>query len=471
MDRELAPHWLRLPTRIIALLGMLAAFVLVPAQLAAAQTENCVPDPETGCFNGTIRTSDGEPAVGVQITAEGPQGTLETETGDTGRWSIAISEPGEYTVTLDEDTLPEGETLRDPDRNPQTTTANLQSSTAVGFPLGPPSSAPAPTATDDDGDDGDDGATTDPAPDDEVGAPAEVRGTSGATRVLQYAVSGVIFGLLLALASVGLSLIFGTTGLSNFSHGELVTLGGITAYITVQWFGFPLWQAGLMAIVIGALMGYVQNTVLWKPLRKRGVGITQQMIVTIGLAMALQYTYLLVAGDYPLRIVQTNPQIYNFGPIRMTEYTLISVILAVVLLAAVAYVLLFTRIGRATRAVSDNPALAAASGIKVESVIRLVWISGASLAALGGMLMGLYLNSTRWNMGALLLLLMFAAVTLGGLGAALGALAGSIVIGLVVEMSPLIMPNDMRYASALIILILVLLIRPQGILGRAERVG
>jgi branched-chain amino acid transport system permease protein len=100
-----------------------------------------------------------------------------------------------------------------------------------------------------------------------------------------------------------------------------------------------------------------------------------------------------------------------------------------------------------------------------------VWIIGASLAALGGVLIGLYFNVTSWNMGGTILLLMFAAVTLGGLGTAFGALVGSIVIGLVSEMSSLVIPSDLRYAGALLILILVLLVRPQGILGRAERIG
>mgnify|MGYP003780940343 CR=1 FL=1 len=116
-------------------------------------------------------------------------------------------------------------------------------------------------------------------------------------------------------------------------------------------------------------------------------------------------------------------------------------------------------------------ALASASGIGVEQIIRLVWTLGAGLAALGGVLIALYFNSTSWNMGGTILLLMFAAVTLGGLGTAYGALAGSIVIGLVAEMSSLLIPSDMRYAGALLILIFVLLVRPQGILGRAERIG
>ncbi len=481
MDSARVPRSLGRVASALALFAIVLLLSLVPTS-ASGQAQGCVPDTETGCINGTIRTADGEPAQGITITADGPGGEQSAETNERGQWSIAVTEAGDYTVQLDEDTLPEGETLAAPDNNPQTVAVNLRSTRPAPFILGPPSSSPDSTpdaqeTTEDAGDEGgDDGGAPgtedqDPAADDEVGVAPEVAGASGSNRIIQYVASGIIFGLILAMASVGLSLIYGTTGLSNFSHGDLVTLGGVTAYIGVQWLGFSLWQAGIIAVAVGALMGYVQNTVLWAPLRRRGVGITQQMIVTIGLSMALQYTFLLTAGDYPLRIIQTNPRIFNIGPIRMTEYTLASVIIAIIVLSLVTYVLLFTRIGRATRAVSDNPALAAASGIKVESVVRMVWITGASLAALGGTMMGLYLNSTRWNMGAVLLLLMFAAVTLGGLGAAMGAIAGSFVIGLVVEMSPLILPNDLRYASALVILILVLLIRPQGILGRAERVG
>jgi branched-chain amino acid transport system permease protein len=187
--------------------------------------------------------------------------------------------------------------------------------------------------------------------------------------------------------------------------------------------------------------------------------------------MALQYIVQFFFGGGPLRIVTATPTAVDLGPVSLTRQTLISVVIAVVTLAAVAYFLLATRAGQATRAVSDNPALAAASGITVDRVIRLVWTLGAGLAGLGGVLLGLYLGATRWNTGGALLLLMFAAVTLGGLGAAFGALAGSIVIGLVVELSSLWIPSDMRYGAALVILILVLLLRPQGILGRATRIG
>ncbi|ACQ80454.1 inner-membrane translocator [Beutenbergia cavernae DSM 12333] len=462
---------------VVAVTLALAVLALlnVSAGPAAAQPAGCVPDAETACITGTIRTEAGEGAAGIVITVTGGPEELTATTGDDGRWAVAITEAGEYVVELDTATLPAGETLRDPGANPRTVTANLGSTVAAAFPLGPPTGGGEPTeAATDEGED--DQTTAPPAGSGDEGGVTESAETAASggdlgTRVLQLTLSGLVFGLLLALASVGLSLIYGTTGLSNFSHGELVTLGGIVAYIAAQWWGLSLFLAGLVAVVVGAIMGYAQNAVLWAPLRRRGVGITQQMIVTIGLAVALQYALHLIVGGNPLRISTANPPIIDLGPVRITQTSAISVGIAVVVLAAMAYVLLATRVGRATRAVSDNPALASASGIDVESIVRGVWVTGAALAALGGTLLGLYLNATRWNTGTTLLLLMFAAVTLGGLGAAMGALVGSIAIGLVVELSTLVLPSDMRYASALVILILVLLFRPQGILGRAERVG
>jgi branched-chain amino acid transport system permease protein len=127
-------------------------------------------------------------------------------------------------------------------------------------------------------------------------------------------------------------------------------------------------------------------------------------------------------------------------------------------------------LGRATRAVSDNPGLAEASGIDTERVVQVVWVLGSALAAISGVMLGLY-RQVSWLMGFELLLLMFAAVVLGGLGSAYGALIGSFIIGMLVEISSLVLPADLKYASALLVLILMLVIRPQGILGKRERVG
>ena len=127
-------------------------------------------------------------------------------------------------------------------------------------------------------------------------------------------------------------------------------------------------------------------------------------------------------------------------------------------------------IGKATRAVSDNPALASASGIDVERVIQVVWVAGGVLAGLSGILLALS-QQVSFQLGFQVLLLVFAAVTLGGLGTAFGALAGSMVVGLFINLSTLIIPSELKNVGALGILIVILLVRPQGLLGRAERVG
>jgi len=456
---------------LVVLLLSLVLTMLVAPFAGATTGEQCSPDASTACIQGRIRTAAGDPAVGVKLSVEGQGFTGEAITDDDGRWSVAVTEDGDYAVTLDVATLPAGESLRNPGDNPRTVTAKLGTAAATLFPLGSGGgSAPSPTP-------GDPASPTDPgtaAPggDAEAGVDSSARpGSITFPRVAQQFTSGIIFGLLLALASVGLSLIYGTTGLSSFSHGEQVTLGALAAYIFAQMLHLPLLVAGILAVLVGAASGWVQDAGLWKPLRKRGMGPVQLMIITIGLSMALQYSYQFFLGAGRLRISIATPTSVNLGGVIITHQSLLSTAIALLALGGVAYFLKGTWTGRATRAVSDNPALAAASGINVERIIRLVWVMGAGLAALGGVLIGLYFNVTSWNMGGTILLLMFAAVTLGGLGTAFGALAGSIVIGLVSEMSSLVIPSDLRYAGALLILILVLLVRPQGILGRAERIG
>ena len=271
---------------------------------------------------------------------------------------------------------------------------------------------------------------------------------------------------------MGLSLIYGTTGLSNFAHAEQVTLGGILGYYLINQGGLTLLVGGVLVVAICAFTGWFQDRILWQPLRRRGLGLTQLMIITIGLSLALQYTYQFFVGARTVRVVQDNPSVSTFGPVTITHQSMVAMGISVVVLAVVGYALLRTRIGRATRAVSDNPALASASGIDTDKVIRLVWTVAMGLAGLSGLLYALVTNGIKWDTGLQILLLLFAAVTLGGLGTAFGALVGALIIGLVVEISPVLgMPGDFKYATALLILILLLLVRPQGLLGKPQRVG
>lgn len=460
------PVRVRSLVRTIAVAAACAGAGLVAGPAAADVVPGpCTPGPATGCVVGTFRTAAREPAPGVQVEVTGPGGTATATTDEEGRWSVAVTEPGQYTVTVDVATLPAGEQLRDRATTSKTVDVTLGAQAGALFPLGPPAAPAAPTGPTSSSPD----ATQEAAPADDA-VPGDVAASTG-DKVVQQLANGLVFGLLLALASVGLSLVHGTTGLSSFSHGEQVTLGAIIAYVGVRILDLPLTVATLLAVAAGAASGWLQDAGIWRPLRRRRIGLTQQMIVTIGLAMALQYTFQMFLGGERRRIQTGSSSPVRIGPAVLSQQTLVSAAIALAVLAAVAAFLLFTRTGRATRAVSDNPALAAASGIGVERVIRTVWTGSAALAALGGVLTGLYFQATTWNMGATVLLLMFAAVTLGGLGTAFGALAGSLVIGVVSETASLVVPSDLRFAGALVILILVLLVRPQGILGRRERIG
>jgi branched-chain amino acid transport system permease protein len=196
------------------------------------------------------------------------------------------------------------------------------------------------------------------------------------------------------------------------------------------------------------------------------------MIVSIGLAILMRYFFLYIFGGAArsLNVGSWLAQIVALGPVRYRVLDLVSMGICIVAIVGVGFWLLRTRIGKATRAVADNPALASASGIDVERVIRIVWVAGAALAGLAGVLLGGFQQVT-FSMGQQILLLIFAAVTLGGLGTAFGALVGAIIVGLLVEMSVLVLPTEIRSVAALAILIIVLLVRPQGILGRRERIG
>jgi branched-subunit amino acid ABC-type transport system permease component len=290
-------------------------------------------------------------------------------------------------------------------------------------------------------------------------------------QILDRLFLGLNFGLLLALVAIGLSLVFGTTGLSNFAHAELVAFGAIMALVFGVFLEWPLPLALIVALVLSVGFGWLNDAALWKPLRKRGVGLIPLMIVSIGLSLAVRYLYQFFIGGETRQLPFATTTALNTGVLGLSWVDVASMLIAIVVLLAVAYFLLRTRLGKATRAVSDNPALAAASGIDVDRVIRIVWLMAGGLAGLAGILWAYFRPGVSWDMGFQILLLTFAAVVLGGLGTAFGALLGAIIVGVFVEMSTLVIAADMKYVGALVILILVLLLRPQGILGRKERIG
>jgi branched-chain amino acid transport system permease protein len=428
-----------LPSRALAvvLAGFFAvALLLGLANPAAAATDDGEDYPFA--VSGNVRAA-GEPVEGATVTVTGGDFTAEAETAKNGSFRIGVpTKEGTWTIELDEKSLPKDVTVPDDFAFEEEFEFGATSTVTRNFTLGA----------------------------------AERTTTSFWDQLLSRTVNGLNFGLMLALAAIGLSLVFGTTGLSNFAHGEMVTFGALVALLFSAGVGLPIWIAIPIAVILSALFGLGMDAGIWRPLRRRGIGTVQLMIVSIGLSLALRYVFQMMIGGGTQQLPGGATQIIpGLGPIRLTVTDLISMAISIVVIAAFAWWLMKTRIGRATRAVSDNPSLAAASGIDVDSVVRVVWVVAAALAGLSGVLWAYFRPGIKWDMGTSVLLLMFAAVTLGGLGTAFGALVGSIIVGLLVEVSTLWIPSDLKYVGALVVLIVILLFRPQGILGRRERIG
>lgn len=418
----------------VVFVTLLAAFTMATFSVGSAHADE-VGTEYTFTLSGNAQFN-GAPLKGVAIAVSGNGYKADTVTDAQGKWSIGVPEKSTYKVTLDENTLPEGVIVAT-GGNVIDAEFGLTDRRSVNFFLGQ----------------------------------GKRDTVSFFDQFVNRFFNGLNFGLLLALAAIGVSLIYGTTGLSNFAHAELITFGALMTLVFSVNFGLPVWLAILIAVALSGVLGFSLDVVLWKPLRRKGVAIIPLMIVSIGLSLALRYLYQFFFGGSTSQLPGAGTADFKFGAISLSPIDLVSMAVSIVVLLAVGYFLLRTRIGKATRAVSDNPSLASASGIDVDNVIRIVWIVGAALAGLSGVLWAYFRPGVTWDMGFQMLLLVFAAVTLGGLGTAFGALVGSLIVGLFVELSTLFIPSDMKIVGALVILILVLLFRPQGILGRKERIG
>ena len=424
--------------RILAVLGVLfATFVALVAMASPAAAEGQAVGGKLENRVEGVKT----PVAGVEIAVvgDGFQGTATSDAD--GVWRVELPALGNYDVTINVETLPEGVALTEEDKV-----------TIEQVPVKPPLFGGLKTVT---FPLGQSTATT----------------TSLWEQTAQLTVSGLQFGLLIALGALGLSIIYGTTGLVNFAHGEIITFGALATWTLNAGFGLPFIVAAIGGLLLSAAFGWLNNAALWRPLRKRGTGLIAMMIVSIGLAIFLRNLYQFFAGAEKKSYTEFAGMAgLSLGPVSITPTDIAVIIISRVALIATVLVLSKSRLGKATRAVSDNPSLAAGAGINVERVITFVWVIGAALAGLGGILLG-FTQQVSFQMGFQILLLVFAAVTLGGLGTISGAIFGSLVVGLFIQLTTLIIPTELKNVGALLVLIIILLVRPYGLLGRRERVG
>ena len=381
------------------------------------------------------------PVEGVTINVLKADGTPigEAVTGKDGLCTISVPSRDDYVIELNLSTLPDGLTLIDAEKQKVSVNRDLFTTNTkrVTFFTGESANA----------------------------------GASASERILQRLSDGIRLGLVIAMCSVGLSLVFGTTGLTNFAHGEMVTFGGLVAFYFNVILEIPILISGPVVILMGGLFGLLLNWGIFARLTKRGVTLLSQLVVTVGLSLMLRNIYLFQFGGRTKQLSSYSKQVnLEIGPIGITPRDLTTAILGVIILVSVALFLQRSRLGKAIRAVSDNVQLASATGIDTRKVIKIVWFAGGALAATGGIFRGLD-EQVSFSMGSDLLFLMFAGITLGGLGSAFGALIGGFFIGIFVEMSSLYFPSELKVAPALFILIVMLVVRPQGLLGKSQRVG
>ncbi len=294
-------------------------------------------------------------------------------------------------------------------------------------------------------------------------------------RLLSLAASGVMLGGILALGAVGLTLVYGILRFGNFAHGDLMTVGAYAALVVMAFlpagpplapfsFGWEFLIALLVAMPITGIVALAADRLIYRPLRRRrssavmvamaslGVAFFVRSIIYLGWGSDFKFYY---QGRIPMAIqlpygVQIRPdQLFTFG-------------LALILVVLVYLLLQKTKIGKAMRATADNPTLARVSGIATDRVIFWTWMIGGALAGASGVMLGLN-SQVRPEMGWLVLLPLFAAVILGSIGNPYGALVGALTIGIIREVSSAFLNPTYGPGVAFLVMIIILLVRPQGI--------
>lgn len=290
---------------------------------------------------------------------------------------------------------------------------------------------------------------------------------------LQLAANGLVIGSIIAIAALGVSLIYGILRLVNFAYGDVMTFGAFMAVLVNIRLDQSMIVATAVAMAATVVLSVGLEGALWRPLRARRAGFMSMFLASIGLALVLRQLIFLVAGPQS-RAYDVDPyKVYVLGSVRLSGSQGVAIVVAAVAIVLVGLLLGGTSVGRTMRAVADDRALAAVAGVNTRRVVVLTWILAGLVAGLAGVLAALVQTSFDPNFGFALLLPIFAAVILGGIGSAYGALLGGVVLGLATELStwpgfhggvnPVYKP-----VVAFVVLIAVLLVRPQGLLGRAR---
>lgn len=297
-----------------------------------------------------------------------------------------------------------------------------------------------------------------------MGAGADDRRGRGEGALIDHlvdlTVTGALVASLLALAAVGLSLSFGVARFANVSHPDFMMLGAYATLVYNVHLGWPFWMAAALGIATALVLGVA---VAWLAFDILPVsGNVQLLVVSIGVSFVLRHVVLLIFGANPTQFAVPLQRPWVWGPIRLTVNQMATLIVAGVLVLATHLMLSRTRLGRVLRAMADNPSLAEVTGVDTRRARLAMWAIAVLLGAVAGILFGLNL-ALQPNMGWDLIIPIFAAAVLGGIGSPYGALAGALTLGLALEWSTLVMPFQYKEMVAFAVMALCLLVRPRGL--------
>jgi branched-chain amino acid transport system permease protein len=320
-------------------------------------------------------------------------------------------------------------------------------------------------------------------------APLEFLGSP----LLGYLANGLVYSSIIVLAGIGLSLVYSIAGFANFAHGDTMTVGAYASYVAFGFvgaigsgvLGLPIgfFVALVLGMAVAAAVAFATELVVYRPMDTDRIGL---LITSIGVAFVYRAAVRMRFGtdfrQYDIQVLRPIEWLVPYG-VRITLHDVAIVVSAVVLVAGLHALLQYTDFGRKMRAMADNPELARVSGIRTARVKLWTWVIGAGLAGAGGAFLGLY-NQFTPRMGFSVLLVVFAAVILGGIGSVYGAMLGGVLIGMTNQLMPVLprvgefvpllpdafgVPIGIEYADAVsfVIMVAVLIVRPNGIAGEA----
>lgn len=288
------------------------------------------------------------------------------------------------------------------------------------------------------------------------------------SQFLQQVINGLSLGSIYALIALGYTMVYGIIKLINFAHGDIYMLGAYVAFITTTYFGFSFFPAMIASMVVCGILGVLIERIAYKPLRH--ATRIAALITAIGVSYVLEYTTQYVMGSevktYPTLLSNAS---FSLGPVTISMQQVYIFTITIVLMIALQLIIKKTKMGRAMRAVSVDEDAAKLMGINVDTTISFTFLLGSSLAGVAGILVGIYYNSIDPLMGMVPGLKAFIAAVFGGIGSVPGAMIGGLFIGIAETMVVAYGSSLYRDAIVYLILILILIIKPDGLLGKNQR--